>query len=73
LGPRKKKKIPKIINLRCENCGNEWEIDVEEGWSVSYTPHIGVTLYPPKDGDQSRGSKLLRCRVCNKCREIIIV
>jgi len=61
------------IKVRCENCGNEWEINIEDGWTIHQMPYVGIAFYPPEDGDQSRGSKVLRCRVCNKCRQIIII
>lgn len=65
--------MPRTMKVKCENCGNEWQIRLEKGWTFHQTPNIGVTLYPPKDGDQNEGSRLLRCRSCNKSRQIIVI
>lgn len=65
--------MSKTIKVKRESCGNEWRIRIEEGWTVHQTPHVGVAIYPPKDGDEGKGLRILRCRLCNKSRQVIII
>ena len=62
----------KIIKLKCENCGNEWEINLEEEWEAVENPY-GVCLYPAqklKHKNPLIDSIILQCKKCNQCRKI---